>query len=295
MKRDERLLLVGLGLLTAFLTGELIVALFAHSLALLADAGHMATDVLALGAAVIAARLARRPAVGHWTFGLARAEVLSAAINGISLVVIALIITVEAIRRLVHPGTVKGGALVGVALVGLAVNLVVAAVLARADQRSINIKGVVAHVLTDAYAFAATIAAGVVLLTTGWRRADPVASLLVVLLLARAARELLMESGRVLLEAAPSEVDLALVRAHLLDASYVVDLHDLHVWTVTSGLPALSVHVVITDECFMTGRAPALLDELQACLAGHFDVEHSTFQLEPAGHSDHEAAAHLHG
>jgi cobalt-zinc-cadmium efflux system protein len=294
MKRDERLLLVGLSLLTAFLIGELIVALLAHSLALLADAGHMATDVLALAAAVVAARLARRPAVGHWTFGLARAEVLSAAINGISLVVIAAIITVEAIRRLVHPTTVKGGALVVVALVGLAVNLIVAAVLARADQRSINIKGVVAHVLTDAYAFAATIAAGVVLLTTGWRRADPVASLLVVILLARAARELLMESGRVLLEAAPSEVDLALVRAHLLDASYVVDLHDLHVWTVTSGLPALSVHVVITDECFLTGRAPALLDELQACLAGHFDVEHSTFQLEPAGHSDHEVAAHLH-
>jgi cobalt-zinc-cadmium efflux system protein len=292
MKRDERLLLVGLSLLTAFLIGELIAAVLAHSLALLADAGHMATDVLALGAAVVAARLARRPAVGHWTFGLARAEVLSAAFNGITLVVVAAIITVEAVRRLVHPVAVKGGTLVAVALVGLAVNLVVAAVLARADQRSINIKGVVAHVLTDAYAFAATIAAGLVVMTTGWQRADPVASLLVVVLLVRAARELLVESGRVLLEAAPSEVDLALVRAHLLDASYVVDLHDLHVWTVTSGLPALSVHVVISDECFLTGRAPALLDELQACLAGHFDVEHSTFQLEPAGHSDHEAATH---
>jgi cobalt-zinc-cadmium efflux system protein len=114
----------------------------------------------------------------------------------------------------------------------------------------------------------------------------------VVGLLAYAARGLLVESGRVLLEAAPSDVDLALVRRHLLDAPYVVDLHDLHVWTVTSGLPTLSVHVVITDECFMTGRAPQLLDELQACLTGHFDVEHSTFQLEPAGHSNHEAAAH---
>jgi cobalt-zinc-cadmium efflux system protein len=292
MKRDERLLLVSLGLLVAFLIGELAAALIAHSLTLLADAGHMATDVLALAAAVVAARLARRPAQGHWTFGLARAEVLSAAFNGITLLVVAAIVTVEAIRRLINPVDVIGRTLVVVAVVGLGVNLVVAAVLARADRRSINIAGVVAHVLTDAYAFAATIVAGIVIITTGWDRADPVAFLFVLVLLLRAARSLLLASGRVLLEAAPSEVDLALVRRHLLDADYVVDLHDLHVWTVTSGLPAISVHVVITEDCFSTGRAPALLDELQACLAGHFDVEHSTFQLEPAGHSDHEAATH---
>jgi cobalt-zinc-cadmium efflux system protein len=292
MKRDERLMLVGLSLLSAFLVGELIAAVIAHSLALLADAGHMATDVLALAAALIAARLARRPAIGHWTFGLARAEVLSALFNGATLFVVAAIVTVEAIRRLIHPVGVTGGTLVVVSVVGLAVNVVVHAVLHRADQHSINIKGVVAHVLTDAYAFAATIIAGVVVMATGWHRADPVASLVVVVLLLRAARGLLLESGRVLLEAAPSEVDLALVRRHLLDATYVVDVHDLHVWTVTSGLPALSVHVVITDECFTTGRAPQLLDELQACLAGHFDVEHSTFQLEPAGHAEHEAATH---
>jgi cobalt-zinc-cadmium efflux system protein len=292
MKRDERLLLVGLTLLTAFLVGELVAAVVAHSLALLADAGHMATDVLALAAAVLASRLARRPAVGHWTFGLARAEVLSALFNGTTLVVVAAIVTVEAIRRLIHPANVGGTTLVVVAAVGLVVNVVVHSVIHRADQHSMNIKGVVAHVLTDAYAFAATIVAGVVILTTHWRRADPVASLIVVVLLVKAARGLLLESGRVLLEAAPSEVDLALVRSHLLESSYVVDLHDLHVWTVTSGLPALSVHVVISDECFTTGQAPVLLDELQACLSGHFDVEHSTFQLEPAGHSDHEAGAH---
>jgi cobalt-zinc-cadmium efflux system protein len=292
MKRDERLLLVALGLLAAFLVGEVVAAVLAQSLALLADAGHMATDVLALVAAVIAARLARRPAVGHWTFGLARAEVLSAAFNGILLLVVAAIVTVEAIRRLIHPADVKGLAIVVVAAIGLAVNLVVTAVLARADRRSINIAGVVAHVLTDAYAFAATIVAGIIVATTGWDRADPVASLLVVVLMLSAARRLLLVSGRVLLEAAPSEVDIELVRRHLLDAPYVVDLHDLHVWTVTSGLPAVSVHVVISDECFTTGGTPALLDELQACLAGHFDVEHSTFQLEPAGHSEHEAATH---
>jgi cobalt-zinc-cadmium efflux system protein len=292
VKRDERLLLVGLSLLSAFLVGELVAAVIAHSLALLADAGHMATDVLALAAAVVAARLARRPASGHWTFGLARAEIVAAAVNGITLVVVAAIITVESIRRLIHPAHVGGTTVIVVAAIGLAVNIVVHAVLDRADRHSMNIRGVIAHVVTDAYAFAATIAAGIVIASTGWQRADPVASLVVVVLLVRAARGLLAESGRVLLEAAPSEVDLALVRRHLLDAAYVVDLHDLHVWTVTSGLPALSVHVVIAEECFTTGRAPMLLDELQACLSGHFDVEHSTFQLEPAGHSDHEAATH---
>jgi len=292
MERDERLMLVALSLLVAFLIGEIVAAVLGRSLALLADAGHMATDVFAVGAAVLAARLARRPAVGHWTFGLARAEVLSALFNGATLLIVAAIVTVEAIRRLIHPANVGGTTLIVVAAIGLAVNVAVHGVLSRADRRSLNIKGVVAHVLTDAYAFAATIVAGAVIVATGCKRADPVASLVVVVLLVLAARSLLAESGRVLLEAAPSELDLELVRRHLTEATYVVDVHDLHIWTVTSGLPALSVHVVISDDCFTGGRAPALLDELQACLAGHFDVEHSTFQLEPAGHSEHEAATH---
>jgi cobalt-zinc-cadmium efflux system protein len=289
---DERPLLVALGLLTAFVVGEVIAAFAAHSLALIADAGHMVTDVLALAAAVVAARLAKRPAVGHWTFGLARAEVLSAAGNGITLLVVAGVVTFEAVQRLVHPADVGGATVIVVAAIGLAVNLVVTAVLHRADQGSMNVRGAVAHVLTDAYAFAATIVAGVVVVTTGWRRADPIASLVVVLLLLRAAYGLLRESGRVLLEAAPSDVDLALVRRHLLESPYVVDLHDLHVWTVTSGLPAVSVHVVVADECFAQGRAGSVLDNLQSCLTGHFDVEHSTFQLEPAGHREHEDATH---
>jgi cobalt-zinc-cadmium efflux system protein len=289
---DERPLLIGLGLLAAFVVGEVIAAFAAHSLALIADAGHMVTDVLSLAAAVIAARLAKRPAVGHWTFGLARAEVLSAAGNGITLLVVAGVVTFEAINRLVHPADVGGGTVIVVAAIGLAVNLVVTAVLHGADHGSMNVRGAVAHVLTDAYAFAATIVAGIVVVTTGWRRADPIASLVVVLLLLRAAYGLLRESGRVLLEAAPSDVDLALVRRHLLESPYVVDCHDLHVWTVTSGLPALSVHVVVADECFAQGRAGSVLDELQSCLTGHFDVEHSTFQLEPAGHREHEDATH---
>jgi cobalt-zinc-cadmium efflux system protein len=288
----ERPLLISLGLLAGFVVGEVIAAFAAHSLALIADAGHMVTDVLALAAAVLAARLAKRPAVGHWTFGLARAEVLSAAGNGITLLVVAGVVTFEAIHRLVHPADVGGVTVIVVATVGLGVNLVVTAVLHGADQASMNVRGAIAHVLTDAYAFAATIIAGIVVVTTGWQRADPVASLVVVLLLLRAAYRLLRESGRVLLEAAPSDVDLALVRRHLLESSYVVDCHDLHVWTVTSGLPALSVHVVVADECFAQGRAGTVLDDLQNCLAGHFDVEHSTFQLEPAGHREHEDATH---
>jgi cobalt-zinc-cadmium efflux system protein len=288
----ERPLLISLGLLAGFVVGEVIAAFAAHSLALIADAGHMVTDVLALAAAVLAARLAKRPAVGHWTFGLARAEVLSAAGNGITLLVVAGVVTFEAIHRLVHPADVGGVTVIVVATVGLGVNLVVTAVLHGADQASMNVRGAIAHVLTDAYAFAATIIAGIVVVTTGWQRADPVASLVVVLLLLRAAYRLLRESGRVLLEAAPSDVDLALVRRHLLESSYVVDCHDLHVWTVTSGLPALSVHVVVADECFAQGRAGTVLDDLQNCLAGHFDVEHSTFQLEPAGHLAHEAGMH---
>jgi cobalt-zinc-cadmium efflux system protein len=252
----------------------------------------MVTDVVALGAAVVAARLTRRPAFGHWTFGLARAEVLSAAFNGVTLLVVAIAVTVEAIRRLVSPADPNGRAMIVVGMIGLAVNLLAAAALSRTQRRSMNVAGAMAHVVTDAYGFAAAVVAGIVIVTTSWQRADPVASLALVVLLLFSARRLLLASGRVLLEAAPSDVDMALVREHLLDADYVVDLHDLHVWTVASGLPALSVHVVIADDCFTAGRAPRLLDELQACLAGHFDVEHSTFQLEPAGHSDHEPALH---
>jgi cobalt-zinc-cadmium efflux system protein len=290
--RDDRLLVVATALLAGFLAAEVTVALLVHSLALLADAGHLATDVVALVAALVAARLSRRPAFGHWTFGLARAEVLSAAFNGVTLLVVAVAVTVESVRRLVSPGDPDGRAMITVGVIGLAVNLVAAAVLSRTERRSMNLAGAMAHVVTDAYGFAAAVIAGIVIVTTSWERADPVTSLVLVLVLLHSARRLLLASGRVLLEAAPTDVDMALVREHLLEAEYVVDVHDLHVWTVASGLPALSVHVVIADDCFTSGRAPALLDELQACLAGHFDVEHSTFQLEPAGHSDHEPALH---
>jgi cobalt-zinc-cadmium efflux system protein len=289
---DRRYLLAALSLLAAFMLAEVIVAVASGSLALLSDAGHMLSDVGAIGAALWAIRLAARPAAGAWTFGWKRAEILSAAANGITLLVVSGIVGVEAIGRLIHPPRVDGGPVVAVAAAGIVVNIAAAWVLARASRASLNVQGAFRHVLTDLYGFIGTVIAGLVILGTGWTRADAVASLVVVLLMLKAARELLTTSGRILLEAAPATMDLDDVRAHLLATEHVRDLHDLHAWTVTSSLPALSAHIVIDDACFTEGCVPRLLDQLQACLAGHFDVEHSTFQLEAAAHASHEPGTH---
>jgi cobalt-zinc-cadmium efflux system protein len=271
---------------------EVVAAFASGSLALLSDAGHMLSDVGAIGVALWAARLAVRPARGAWTFGWKRAEIISAAGNGVTLLIVAGIVAVESIRRLVSPPEVEGGVVLVVALVGVAVNLVAAWLLSRANRASLNIEGAYQHILTDLYGFIGTVAAGAVILWTGWTRADAVASLVVVGLMLHAAWGLLRDSGRVLLEAAPEGMDLDEVRRHLLGIEHVLDVHDLHVWSVTSGLPTLSCHVVIDDSCFLDGHAPQLLDKFQACLHGHFDVEHSTFQLEPARHAAHEPGTH---
>jgi cobalt-zinc-cadmium efflux system protein len=171
-----------------------------------------------------------------------------------------------------------------IALIGVVVNVLAAWVLAKANRSSLNVQGAYQHILTDLYGFIGTAVAGIVILSTGFARADSIASLVVVALMLRAAWGLLRDSGRVLLEAAPDNVNLADIRTHLLELDHVHDVHDLHVWTLTSNLPTLSAHVVIDDTCFTDSHAPQLLDELQSCLTGHFDVEHSTFQLEPAGH-----------
>ena len=289
---DRRYLLIALVLLAAFMLGEVIVALLSGSLALLSDAGHMLSDVGAIGAALWAIRLAARPAAGAWTFGWKRAEILSAAANGITLLVVSGIVAVEAITRLIHPPQVDGGPVVVVATAGIAVNIAAAWVLARANRSSLNVQGAFRHVLTDLYGFIGTVIAGIVILATGWTQADAIASLIVVALMLKAAWELLAASGRILLEAAPKTMDLDDVRAHLLATEHVRDLHDLHAWTVTASLPALSAHIVIDDACFTEGCVPRLLDQLQSCLAGHFDVEHSTFQLEAAAHASHEPGTH---
>lgn len=289
---DRRWLRAALLLLVSFMVGEVVVAAFSGSLALLADAGHMLTDVGAIAAALWAASLAARPARGRWTFGWQRAEILSAAVNGITLLVVAGVVLAESVRRLVDHPPVSGGPVLVTALVGCVVNVVAAALMARADRRSLNVAGAYRHVLTDLYGFAATVVAGLVIVWTGWTRADAVASLVVVVLLVRAAWGLLRESGLILLEAAPREVDIAEVRRHLLEAEHILDVHDLHVWTVTSGLPTLSAHLIVDDGCFVDGHAPQVLDQVQDCLHGHFDVEHSTFQIEPVGHAAHERGLH---
>jgi len=286
---DRRYLLIALLLLVAFMVTEVVVALTSASLALLSDAGHMLSDVGAIGGSLWAIRLAARPATGSWTFGWKRAEILSAAGNGITLLVVSAIVAFEAIRRLIHPPAVEGGPVLVVAVIGVAVNIAAAWVLAKANRSSLNIEGPYQHILTDLYGFIGTAVAGIIILTTDFTRADAVASLIVVALMGKAAWGLLRDSGRVLLEAAPQGIDLTDIRTHLLEHGHV---HDLHVWTVTSNLPALSAHVVLDDSCFTDGHTPQLLDELQHCLVGHFDVEHSTFQLEPASHAAHELGAH---
>jgi cobalt-zinc-cadmium efflux system protein len=292
MEADRRYLWIAIALLTCYLLTEVVVAVASHSLALLSDAGHMLTDIAAIAAALWAMHLAARPASGAWTFGWKRAEILSAAGNGIGLLVISGLITVEAIRRLINPPAVAGGAVLVIALIGVAINLAATWVLARANRSSLNIQGAYRHILTDLYAFIGTVVAAIIIITTGFNRADSIASLIVVALMLKAAWELLRDSGRVLLEVAPQGTDLDTIRSHLLDTEHVSDVHDLHVWTLTSDLPTLSAHVVLDDACFNDGHAPQLLDQLQACLAGHFDVEHSTFQLEPASHADHEHGTH---
>ncbi len=291
--RDEPVLRAALGLILGFMVVEVVVGVLAHSLALLADAGHMLTDAGALAGAIWASHLAARPATERWTYGLKRAEILLAAVNGVLLVAAGVVVLAEAIQRLVHPLPVVGPEVLAVALAGIVVNGAATTLLLRADRVSLNIQGALQHVATDAAGFLATAAAAGVIMATGFRRADALASLVVVALMGWAAWRLLAASGRVLLEGTPVNVDLAKVRAYLLAASeHVADVHDLHAWVVTSRLPAVSAHVVIQDSCFADGHAPQILDALQAALLGRFDVAHSTLQLEVAGHAANETATH---
>jgi cobalt-zinc-cadmium efflux system protein len=283
---------VALGLIVAFMVVEVAVALLSGSLALLADAGHMLIDAGAIGGSIWALHLAQRPASKTWSFGLKRAEILAAAVNGVTLLVVAVVVLVEAVGRLVHPVAVHGGAMVAVAAGGIVVNACATWVLSRANRRSLNIEGAFQHMVTDLYSFIGTAVAGVVIIATGWNRADPIASLFVVALVLKAAWALLRAAGRILLEGTPEAVDLDDVRRHLGELPEVLAVHDLHAWTLTSDLPALTAHVVVTDRCLCDGSAPRVLDHLQDCLANHFDVEHSTFQLEAASHADHEPGTH---
>jgi len=289
---DRRSLFAALVLLVAFMAFEVGAAVFANSLALLADAGHMLVDVGAIACSLLAINLAARPETGSHTYGLKRAEILAAAANGIALVVVAALVTFEAVGRLLRPEAVDGAVLIVVAAVGVGVNLAATVTLSRANRQSLNMEGAYQHILTDLYGFAGTLIAGIVIVATGFDRADAVASLVVVLLMLGAAVRLLRPAVRILLEATPEDIDLEEVRRHLVELPEVQSVHDLHAWTLTSSLPILTAHVVVTDECFRTGDAGRVLDHLQDCLSGHFDVAHSTLQFEAAGHLEHELGGH---
>jgi cobalt-zinc-cadmium efflux system protein len=275
---DSRHIAIALALITGFLVFEVVTAFIGHSLALLADAGHMLTDAGALAASLVAVRLAQRPAAGSWTFGFKRAEILSAQANGITLLVVSALVAFEAISRLFHPEAVTGGIVVAVAAVGVAVNLAATWVLARASRDSINTRGAFAHVVTDLYAFIGTLVAGIVIIVTGFERADSIASLVVVLLMLRAAWGLLRETGRVLLEAAPEGFAPDEIITAITSQPDVASVHDMHVWLITSGFPALSAHVLVRvpADCHQVRR------DLEQLLCERFNLDHTTLQVDHA-------------
>lgn len=281
-------LAVSLVVLAAEVTG----AVLSGSLALLADAGHVLTDVAGLGVAVVAATLARRPATDARTWGFRRAEVLAAAAQAAVLLAVGVFVVVEAVGRLLDPPDVDAPLMLAFGLVGLAGNLVGLALLVRHRGENLNLRAAFLEVANDALGSVAVVVAAAAVLLGGWLRADGLASLLIGLLILPRTARLLRESVDVLLEATPKDVDLAQVRAHLLGVPHVLGVHDLHATTVATGLPVLTAHVVVDDACFHDGHVPRLLDEVQACVAGHFDVEHSTFQFESAAHAGHEHAHH---
>jgi cobalt-zinc-cadmium efflux system protein len=273
---DRRLLMGALGLIVAFMAGEVVVGFLVGSLVLLADAGHMLTDAGAIALALVAMRLAARPAAGAYTYGLKRAEILSAQVNGLTLAVLVVVFVVEAVRRLLDPPDVPGGAVSIVAAVGIVVNLGAAALLARADRRSLNVAGAFWHIVTDLFAFLATLTAGLVITLSGWTRADAVATLVVAALMALASYRLLRDSARIFLEASPRGLDPQAVETAIRAVDGVTDVHELHVWEVTSGFPALSAHVLVDTGVDCHERRVAL----ETVLRDAFAIDHTTLQVD---------------
>jgi cobalt-zinc-cadmium efflux system protein len=276
---DRRWLAVALALIGAFMVGEVVVGLLVRSLALLSDAAHMLTDAGAIVLALVAMRLAARPPKGGYTFGLKRAEILSAQANGLTMLILAAVLAVEAVRRLVHPPDVVGLPVLVTAVAGIGVNLLASWALSRANRTSLNVEGAFQHVLNDLFAFVATAIAGLVMVTTGFTRADPIATLVVVALMVRAGLGLVRASGRIFLEAAPSGIDPPALGERLAAMAHVVEVHDLHVWQITSGEPALSAHVLVAP-----GRdCHAVRAAIEELLRREYALTHSTLQVDHAG------------
>lgn len=285
-------LTVVLGITVTVLVAEVIGGLWSHSLVLLADAGHMAADAAGIGLSLLAVVWAARPATSKRSFGYQRAEILAAVVNAVGLFFLGAFLIVEAVRRLAHPGQPEPGIMAVFGTVAVLANLVSLMLLRRGQAQSLNIRGAYLEVLSDLLGAAAVLVAALVIATTGFDRADPLASLVISALIVPRTVRLLREAVDVLLEATPKDVDLDDVRAHILETPGVVSCHDLHAWTITSGVPVLSAHVVVEDRLWADGTAAQVLDRLADCLTGHFDVEHSTFQIEHDAHADHETELH---
>ncbi|MEV5242836.1 cation diffusion facilitator family transporter [Streptomyces cinnamoneus] len=280
---------IALGITLTVLVSELVGSALTGSLALLADAGHMATDAVGVSMALVAIHFANRPPSSRRTYGYARAEILAALLNCLLLLGVGGFILVEAVERLRNPAEVPGGTTVVFGLVGVVANLISLALLMRGQKESLNVRGAFLEVLSDALGSLAVVVSALVIMATGWTQADPIASLLIGLMIVPRTLKLLREALDVLLEAAPKDVDMDDVRAHIMALPGVEDLHDLHVWTITSGMPVLSAHVVVDPAALDAAGHEKILRDLQGCLGEHFAVEHCTFQLEPSGHAEHEA------
>ncbi|CAM2808584.1 cation diffusion facilitator family transporter [Actinomyces slackii] len=284
-------LAIALALTSTVLIAEVITALLTGSLALLADAGHMLTDSAGLIMALVAAGLAARPATDRSTWGLRRAEVIGAALQAGMLTVVGAVVAVQAVRALIWPSPIEAHGMLIMGAIGLAANAIALVVLAGGRGASLNMRAAFLEVASDALGSVGVILAALTVALTGWHRADAVASLVITALIVPRAAALLRAAMRVLMDFTPEDLDLAEVRRHILEVEHVEALHDLHAWTVASGMPVLTAHVVVRDECLTEGCTEEILDRLQECVAEHFPVriEHATFQLEPVSHLAHEA------
>ncbi|WP_405895764.1 cation diffusion facilitator family transporter [Streptomyces sp. NBC_00104] len=280
---------IALSITLTVMVVEIVGGVLADSLALIADAAHMATDAVGLGMALLAIHFANRPASGNRTFGYARAEILAALANCLLLLGVGGYVLYEAVQRFVTPVGTQGGLTVVFGAIGLVANMISLTLLMRGQKESLNVRGAFLEVAADALGSLAVIISATVILLTGWQAADPIASLIIGLMIVPRTVKLLRETLDVLLEAAPKNVDMAEVRAHILALPGVEDVHDLHAWTITSGMPVLSAHVVVSSDTLDSIGHEKMLHDLQGCVGDHFDVEHCTFQLEPVGHAEHEA------
>ncbi|MBQ0995171.1 cation diffusion facilitator family transporter [Streptomyces sp. RK62] len=280
---------IALGITLAVMVVQIVGGVAADSLALVADAAHMATDAVGLAMALLAIHFANRPASTTRTFGFARAEILAALANCLLLLGVGGYVLYEAIERFFTPAHTEGGLMIVFGAIGLIANLISLSLLMRGQKESLNVRGAFLEVAADTLGSLTVIVSAAVILGTGWQAADPIASLVIGVMIVPRTLRLLRETLDVLLESAPKGVDMDSVRAHILDVDGVEDVHDLHAWTITSGMPVLSAHVVVRSDVLNAIGHEKVLHELQGCLGDHFDVEHCTFQLEPAGHAQHES------